>query len=126
MTDILDLTFAELEHFLATEMNERPFRAKQLWQWLWQKGVTDFESMTNVSKTTRAALAKRAFIRWPEIAETHVSSDGTTKFLLRLSDGALVETVLIPGARGRLTQCLSCQVGCAMGCTFCSTGAMGF
>lgn len=126
MTDILDLTYSELERFLATEMNERPFRAKQLWQWLWQKGVTDFESMTNVSKTTRAALAERAFISWPEIAETHVSTDGTTKFLLRLADGALIETVLIPGARGRLTQCLSCQVGCAMGCTFCSTGTMGF
>ena len=126
MTDILDLTYGELERFLTEEMHERPFRAKQLWQWLWQKGVTDFESMTDVSKNTRAELAKRAYIRWPEIAQTQVSTDGTTKFLLRLADGALVETVLIPGARGRLTQCLSCQVGCAMGCTFCSTGAMGF
>lgn len=126
MTDILNLTYSELEHFLTQEMNERPFRAKQLWQWLWQKGVTDFESMTDVSKATRTALEQRAFIRWPEIAETHVSADGTTKFLLRLADGALIETVLIPGARGRLTQCLSSQVGCAMGCTFCGTGALGF
>lgn len=125
MVDILNLTFSELESFLV-ERGEKAFRAKQLWQWLWNKYTRDFALMTNVSKATRAMLKEHAEIVWPEVVTMQKSSDGTTKFLLRLRDGALVETVLIPGSNGRLTQCLSCQVGCAMGCTFCSTGTMGF
>ncbi len=125
MVDILNLTFTELEAFLV-ERGEKAFRAKQIWHWLWKKYVRDFDAMTNVSKATRAMLKEQAAIIWPEMVTMQQSKDGTTKFLLRLADGALVETVLIPGAGGRLTQCLSCQVGCAMGCTFCSTGTMGF
>lgn len=125
MVDILNLTYEELENFLV-ELGEKKFRAKQIWQWLWNKYVRSFDEMTNVSKQTRALLAEKARIIWPEIVTTQKSEDGTTKFLLKLADGALVETVLIPGSKGRLTQCLSCQVGCAMGCTFCSTGTMGF
>ena len=90
----------------------------------------DFDAMTNVSKACRERLAQCAEIRWPEIVTVEQSNDDTTKFLLRLQDGAEVETVLIPsdsreGVR-RWTQCLSSQVGCAMACTFCSTGTMGF
>jgi len=90
----------------------------------------DFEVMTNISKTCRQRLAAEAEIIWPEVVTIEKSTDDTTKFLLRLEDGALVETVLIPsdsreGVR-RWTQCLSSQVGCAMACTFCSTGQMGF
>lgn len=125
MTDLLELTFPELEAFL-TDLGERPFRARQLWRWLWKKGALDFQEMTDISRKTRDTLAGAARISRPETVATQIAADGTTKFLLRLEDGALVETVLIPGARGRLTLCLSCQVGCAMGCTFCSTGAMGF
>ncbi len=127
--DILDFTLQELETFM-DELGEPRFRAVQVWQWLWQKMAKDFASMTNVSKATREKLSKCAHITWPKIATTEKSKDGTIKFLLNLSDGAQVETVLIPSTsrdgRVRLTQCLSSQVGCAMGCTFCSTGSMGF
>lgn len=130
MLDILNCTYPELEAFMVNELGEPRFRAVQVWQWLWQKMALSFDEMTNVSKTTRARLAEVAVIRWPEVAAVEKSRDGTTKFLLRLHDGALVETVLIPSESRegviRTTQCLSCQVGCAMGCTFCSTGHMGF
>ncbi len=129
MTDILNLTLPELEEFM-TELGEPKFRAVQVWQWLWQKMARDFESMTNVSKTTREKLKNCAHITWPSIKTQETSKDGTIKFLLVLADGAEVETVLIPATsrdgKTRLTQCLSSQVGCAMGCTFCSTGTMGF
>lgn len=129
MTDILNLTYPELEAFMI-QLGEPRFRAKQVWQWLWQKFARDFDAMTNVSKATRSRLAECATINWPTVETVQTSEDGTIKFLLRLVDGALVETVLIPSSsregRQRMTQCLSCQVGCAMGCTFCSTGSMGF
>ncbi len=112
------------------DMGEPKFRAVQVWQWLWQKMAKDFESMSNVSKGTRAKLAEVAHITWPTVSTVEKSKDGTVKFLLTLADGAQVETVLIPSESRegavRLTQCLSSQVGCAMGCTFCSTGSMGF
>ncbi len=129
MIDILSLTLPELQAFML-DMGEPKFRALQVWQWLWQKMARDFESMSNVSKATRAKLATCAHITWPEVSTVEKSKDGTVKFLLTLADGAQVETVLIPStARDgnvRLTQCLSSQVGCAMACTFCSTGTMGF
>ncbi len=126
MVNILNLTLEELEHFLVDTMGEKPFRARQIWQWIWNKYVHDFDQMTNVSKATRALLHTHARIVWPSIEHTRTSQDGTVKLLLRLEDEALVETVLIPGSRGRITQCLSCQVGCTMGCTFCATGKLGF
>ena len=115
---------------MGEELGEPKFRAVQVWQWLWQKMARDVDAMTNVSRACRERLAAAAAIVWPEVAAVEESRDGTTKFLLRLADGEQVETVLIPsdsreGAR-RWTQCLSSQVGCAMGCTFCSTGQMGF
>ena len=130
MTNLLNYTLPELTDWMQTELGEPKFRAVQVWQWIWQKMARDFEAMSNVSKACRARLAETARIGWPEVARVQESSDGTTKFLLRLEDGALVETVLIPsdsreGVR-RWTQCLSSQVGCAMGCTFCATGGMGF
>jgi 23S rRNA (adenine2503-C2)-methyltransferase len=124
MTDLLNLTLPELESWLAGKGEPR-FRAAQLFQWLWQKGAADFAAMTNLSKPMRAGLAEAAAIVWPQVADTQVSSDGTVKLLLRLADGALVETVLIP-EEDHLTQCLSSQVGCPMACAFCSTGAGGF
>ncbi|UIB00346.1 23S rRNA (adenine(2503)-C(2))-methyltransferase RlmN [Desulfovibrio desulfuricans] len=130
MTNLLNLTLPDLENWLQTELGERKFRAMQIWQWLWQRMVRDFESMTNISKDCREKLTAKAVIVWPEVVTVEKSQDDTTKFLLRLEDGALVETVLIPsdsreGVR-RWTQCVSSQVGCAMACTFCSTGQMGF
>ena len=130
MIDILNLTHDELTRFMVDELGEPAFRAMQVWQWLWQKNATTFDAMTNVSKATRTRLAETARICLPEVVRVQASADGTEKLLLRLHDGALVETVIIrsTGKDGsvRVAQCLSCQVGCAMGCSFCSTGDMGF
>lgn len=130
MIDILNMTYEELERFMVHDLGEPKFRAMQVWQWLWQKNGSSFEAMTNVSKNTRARLAETAEIRLPEIVRVQQSDDGTEKLLLRLHDGALIETVIIRSTNKdgsvRVAQCLSCQVGCAMGCTFCSTGRMGF
>ncbi len=130
MISLLDLTFEELARFVADELQEPPFRARQLWSWLWRKGARSFADMTDLSRLTRTKLEETAVILWPEIVQKQESADGTTKFLLRLADGECIETVLIPSEsrnnKGRITQCLSCQVGCVMGCTFCSTGSMGF
>ena len=130
MIDILNMTHSELRAFICGDLGEPAFRADQVWQWLWQKGACSFSEMTNVSKTTRAVLEDRCVIRLPEVAAEERSEDGTVKFLLRLADGQCVETVLIPSESRegilRMTQCLSCQVGCAMSCTFCATGGMGF
>ncbi|CAK7030996.1 MAG: Dual-specificity RNA methyltransferase RlmN [Desulfovibrio sp.] len=130
MIDILNLSHAELVSFIRDELHEPAFRANQVWQWLWQKGARSFDEMTNVSKATRAVLEERCSIIWPEIVTEQKSADGTVKFLLRLADGQTVETVLIPSesreGSPRMTQCVSCQVGCAMACTFCATGQMGF
>ena len=128
--NLLDFTLPGLIDWMRDELGEPKFRAVQLWQWLWRKMARDFEGMSDISRATRARLAERARIRWPEVAATQERGDGTVKVLLRREDGALVESVLIPsegrdGGR-RWSQCLSSQVGCAMGCTFCATGGMGF
>ena len=129
MTDLLNLSWPELESFMAA-LGEPRFRALQVWQWIWQKNVTDFDLMTNVSKSTRAKLAEVACCHVPEIVKVQTAADGTEKLLLRLADGAMVETVIIPSEAHdgsiRTAQCLSSQIGCPMGCTFCSTGGMGF
>lgn len=124
MQTILDLSFDELAAAIQT-LGHPSFRARQLWQWLWRKGVPDFQSMTSLARDFREQLGQTWILNWPEICATQGSSDGTVKLLLRLADGVSVETVLIPD-KGRYTQCLSCQIGCPMGCTFCSTGQMGF
>ena len=130
MINLLDCTIEELTAFVRDDLEQPPFRARQLWKWLWAKRARTFDEMSDLSLALRSLLKERARIVRPEIADTRVSKDGTVKFLLRLADGETVETVLIPSesreGKGRMTQCLSCQVGCAMGCTFCSTGSMGF
>lgn len=128
--NLLDFTLPSLTQWLSESLGEPPFRARQIWQWIWQKSARSFAEMTNVSQKLRAKLEDFAEIKWPDIVATEISSDGTQKLLLRLSDGAEVETVLIPAPNRmgeiRWTQCLSSQVGCPMGCTFCATGQMGF
>jgi 23S rRNA (adenine2503-C2)-methyltransferase len=121
--NILDCTLPELQGRMA-ELGEPRFRADQVFQWLWQKRAQDFQDMSNVSKALRARLAEEFTLERPQIDTARVSSDGTVKLLLRLADGEMVETVLIPG-KEKITQCLSSQVGCAMGCSFCATGTMG-
>lgn len=134
LVDLCNLPYPALERFVVEDLRLKRFRAGQIWQWIWVRGVADFKSMTDLPQADRALLAERACIRWPTVADVRVSEDGTTKFLLKLTDGELVETVLIPSdapkrphdATVRMTQCVSTQVGCAMACSFCSTGKLGF
>jgi 23S rRNA (adenine2503-C2)-methyltransferase len=124
MINLIDLTFHELET-LVVSLGEPPYRARQVWPWLWQKGCRDFAAMTDASKALRTRLAEVAVIAWPRTLTVRESDDGTVKFLLGLADGEAVECVLIP-EKDHYTACLSTQVGCAMGCAFCATGQMGF
>ncbi len=120
MTDLKNLSLPALEAFLQGFGKER-YRATQLFKWIYQKNANTFDEMSNLSKTLREELAQRAYISslTPEVVER--SKDGTAKYLFRLDDGATVESVLIPD-EGRATLCISSQVGCAMGCSFCLTG----
>jgi len=103
------------------EMGEPQFRADQLFKWVYGRGVTDFEAMSNISKPLRARLAERFVIARPGIARDLASSDGTHKWLLNLGDGNEVECVHIPES-DRGTLCVSSQVGCTLNCRFCHTG----
>ncbi len=119
MIDLKDLEFHELEDFLK-ELGEPKFRAKQIFSWL-SKGVTSFEEMTNISKTTREKLAEKSFISTLSIREKYVSKiDETTKYLFELPDGNCIESVVMYYNHG-ITICISSQVGCRMGCKFCAS-----
>jgi len=115
------------EAFVAyfSEMGEKPFRATQIMKWIYQFGVTDFGQMNNLSKALRGQLEERAEVRNLEVASDKISTDGTRKWLLRLPDGNLIESVFIP-EDDRGTLCISSQVGCALDCSFCATGRQGF
>ena len=108
-----------------TALGEKPFRVKQLWQWIYNKGVTDFTQMTNIAKPLQKRLAENYFISRPQIVTEKNSTDKTRKWLFRFADGKEVETVYIP-EEDRGAVCLSTQVGCQMGCRFCHTGTQGF
>ncbi|MBQ3893277.1 MAG: 23S rRNA (adenine(2503)-C(2))-methyltransferase RlmN [Desulfovibrio sp.] len=131
--DLRCLTWEKLERFVV-DLGWKRYRAMQIWQWVWARNAADIAAMTDLSLDDRERLSAVAFIDRPRMADVRVSSDGTTKFLLELKDGELVETVLIPSDAPqragdlavRMTQCVSTQVGCPMGCTFCSTGRLGF
>lgn len=102
------------------------YRAEQVRKWVYERGVTSFDEMTNLPKALRARLEEEATLGTLELATERESNDGTVKRLWRLSDGQLVESVLMPYDDGRRTACISSQAGCAMGCVFCATGQMGF
>lgn len=104
---------------------EKPFRAEQLLKWLYHQRVTDFDQMTNISRVFRTHLNDRTTARLPLLKSSVVSRDGTRKWLVELSDGALIEMVNIPD-EGRNTLCISTQVGCAQGCEVCATARLGF
>ncbi len=124
--NLYDLSDAELSALMA-ELNQPPFRAKQVAEWLYKHKVTTFEAMTNLPKALRQALAARARIGgFEQAAEQHSIESATTKRLYRLPDGQLIESVLMEYEDGRRTACISTQAGCAMGCVFCATGQMGF
>jgi 23S rRNA (adenine2503-C2)-methyltransferase len=122
-TDLAGLELQELEVFVQT-LGHKKFHARQIYQWIWKRGVSDFNEMTNLARELRAALAEHATISLPEVIHHDVSVDGTQKFVLRLADGKQIESVFIPDTP-KQTFCVSTQVGCAMGCAFCLTGKMG-
>ena len=123
-TNLLGLPREELRGFFAA-LGEKPFRADQVLKWIHHRHTTDFGAMTDLGKALRARLDELAEIRAPEVVSDRVSEDGTRKWLFRVDSGNCVETVYIPdGHRGTL--CVSSQVGCALGCTFCATAQQGF
>ncbi len=122
-TDLAGLELKELEDFVQG-LGHKKFHARQIYHWIWKRGVTAVEEMTNLSRELRAALAEKAVVSLPEVVQHQVSEDGTQKFVLRLADGKQIESVFIPDTP-KQTFCVSTQVGCAMGCAFCLTGKMG-
>ncbi|QQV76980.1 23S rRNA (adenine(2503)-C(2))-methyltransferase RlmN [Sphingomonas aliaeris] len=124
--DLLGLTKMDLRMALETsqlEPKQAKLRAKQLWHWIYNRGVTDFSLMTDISKTMQPWLEQRFVISRPEVVEAQVSADGTRKWLLRSDDAQDYEMVFIPDA-DRGTLCVSSQVGCTLNCRFCHTGTM--
>ncbi|MCP8898727.1 23S rRNA (adenine(2503)-C(2))-methyltransferase RlmN [Gilvimarinus xylanilyticus] len=122
--NLLGLPEAKLVAFFET-LGEKRFRAAQVLKWIHQLGVDNFDEMTNISKALREKLKSQCEIRAPEVLRQLDSTDGTRKFLIRVTGGSVVETVFIPdGERGTL--CVSSQVGCSLDCSFCATGKQGF
>ena len=121
--DIGGLELRDLEEAFA-KLGHARFHARQVFQWVHKRGVTDFAQMSDLSRELRATLAEQFEVLTPEVVRTERSTDGTTKFLLRLADGKHIESVFIPDTPSQ-TFCISSQVGCAMKCGFCLTGKMG-
>lgn len=122
--DLKQATAAEAEEFI-TALGEKPYRAKQVMEWIFLKGVSDFGQMTNLSKAFRETLAQKASITEIKEVRRNFSSDGSVKFLFGLADGHNIESVYMPGA-DRVSLCVSTQVGCKLNCRFCLTGKGGF
>jgi len=118
--NLVGLSRAELAEEMAA-FGAEPFRARQLWHWIYHRGVTDFAAMTSLAKVFRERLAGSFELSRPEISRAQLSADGTRKWLLRFGDGQEVEAVHIPES-DRGTLCVSSQVGCTLTCTFCHTG----
>lgn len=133
MDCLLEYTPAALAQLMA-ELGQKPYRATQLAEWIWKRRAASFDAMTNLPPALRAQLAERFTLRPLQVAEVHESQNGTAtrKFLSRMQDGHCVESVIIPAAvgqggahSGRITLCVSSQVGCAFGCKFCASGLLG-
>lgn len=122
-TDIKSMDLAQLQIFVE-ELGEKKFRAKQLYQWMHQKLAAEFDEMTNLSKDFRSKLAERSELHGAKVIRKQVSKDGTTKFLMELSDGNTVESVWMQYHHGN-SVCISTQVGCRMGCRFCASTVGG-
>lgn len=127
--NLLGMSKDELSAFFIS-LGEKPFRATQVMKWIYQFGVTDFFEMTNISKKLQQHLHETACVIPPKVKYKEFSNDGTRKWVFEVAGGSLVETVLIPADDnkqfGRKTLCISSQVGCALDCSFCSTGKQGF
>jgi len=124
-TNILGLNREEISDFCAS-LGEKPFRGRQLYTWLYKKLQPDFAQMTDLAKDFREVLARKAKVELPVVEKSETSSDSSArKYRLKLSDGAGIEMALLKES-GRVTLCVSSQVGCALGCRFCATGSMDF
>lgn len=123
-TNLLDFDLDGLVAWCA-ELNEKRFRATQLFRWIHQKGVHDFSAMSDLAQTLRHKLQQHAVVQALPVISQHISADGTIKWLFDVGGGDAIETVYIPEA-DRGTLCISSQAGCAVGCRFCSTGHQGF
>jgi 23S rRNA (adenine2503-C2)-methyltransferase len=110
---------------LFTEFGEKPFHADQVLKWIHQRGVTDLDAMTDISKSLREKLKTKTQISLPSVVEDFLSSDGTRKWIVEVASGSRVEMVFIPEA-SRGTLCISSQAGCSLDCSFCATGKQGF
>jgi 23S rRNA (adenine2503-C2)-methyltransferase len=122
LKNIRDLSIDEINFFFS-ERKEKPFRAKQVYEWLWKKSARSFDEMTNLPKVTRQLLKENFSLPVVTLASSQTSIDGTIKNIFRLYDGNIVEGVLIP-TEDRITACISSQVGCSLTCTFCATGKL--
>ncbi|MET0292000.1 MAG: bifunctional tRNA (adenosine(37)-C2)-methyltransferase TrmG/ribosomal RNA large subunit methyltransferase RlmN, partial [Steroidobacteraceae bacterium] len=122
--NLLGLTRSQLEEWIL-ERGGKAFRARQLWSWLYKRGETQFEAMTDLAKDFRAQLALEATVTLPEIVTRQDAADGTIKWMLRADNAQGFEMVYIPDT-DRATLCISSQVGGAMDCSFCSTAQQGF
>ncbi len=122
---ITDIPLNRLPAIVA-ELGLKPFAVEQIIEWLYRRRVSNFSEMTNLTKQARDELAKKYKISAVEKAGVETAADSTRKFLCGLTDGNAVECVIIPAEDGRVTTCISTQVGCAMGCAFCRTAGMGF
>ena len=122
--NLLSLDRATMENYFLN-IGEKSFRAKQILQWVYQRKVTSFPDMTDLSKALRQTLQQNTNLDLPEIVSQQCSADGTRKWMLKLSDGNCIETVYIPES-DRGTLCVSSQVGCGLNCTFCATAQQGF
>ena len=120
--DIRALTKQQLRDFFVTQ-NDQAFRGNQVYEWLWHKGAYNFEDMTNISLKTRQMLLDNFVINHIEVDQMQQSSDGTIKNAIKLHDGLVVESVLIP-SKNRTTACISSQVGCSLNCAFCATARL--
>ncbi len=106
------------------ELGEAPYRGRQTAHWVFRKGLADPRAMSNLPPSTRSLLEEERMLGIPSLESAHTSVDGTRKLALRLDDGPIIESVLIP-RKGRMTLCLSTQAGCGIGCRFCRTASMG-
>ena len=120
--NIRNLSFEELKKVLET-LDEKTFRSKQIYEWLWQKNAATFEEMSNLSKDLRIKLDEHFFIDHITLDDQQISSDKTIKCAFSIGEGKVVEGVLIPTS-SRTTACISSQVGCSLSCTFCATGRL--
>jgi len=122
--NIREFSLSDLQSFFR-DKNEKAFRAKQVFEWIWKKHVGSFDDMTNLSKSLRNLLNENFYLNRIKIDSFQKSKDNTKKIAFKLSDGSLIEGVLIP-VDNRVTACISTQVGCKLGCKFCATGKLGF